>query len=111
MGKKFFEKEDIIEDEVLDTNFIKLEDERELNLKFHTVNENLETKEIIKDIKNGKTILFIDLNPITEDVGNLRIFVNKIKRISETYSITMRIYGNNWLIILPQNVNFHVGEE
>lgn len=111
MGKKFFEKEDIIEDEILETEFIKLEDEREIHLKFHIVTEKLEVKEIIKDIKNGKTILFIDLSHVSEDVGNLRIFINKIKRISETYSITMKIYGKNWLIILPKNVNFHIGEE
>lgn len=111
MTKKFFEKEDIIEDDILDTEFISLEDERKIDLKFFVVNEKLETKEIIKNIKNEKTILFIDLNKITEDVTNLRIFVNKIKRISEIYSITMKLYGKNWLIILPNNVNFHLGEE
>jgi hypothetical protein len=43
----------------------------------------METKQIIKDIKDGKTIQFIDLKEIVEDPANLRIFVSK-KRLGSS---------------------------
>jgi SepF-like predicted cell division protein (DUF552 family) len=111
MKKKFFENEDSIEDDILEGDFIKIQDNRKLNIKFYEVTENLETKDIIKDIKNKETMLLIDLKNLIEDSENLRLFVSKIKRISDTLPVTMKLYGSNWLIILPEEVGFYVGAE
>lgn len=105
------EKNEEYED-LTDKNFIQIQDEEPfINIKFYSITPDLETKEILKGIKSGNEILFIDLTQLLEDQGNLRIFVNKIRRVSDDFSITMKLYGKNWLLILPQNVTFHVGEE
>jgi SepF-like predicted cell division protein (DUF552 family) len=103
--------DELLEEDILEGNFLKVEEDNLINLKFHKVNENIETRSIIKDLKENNNILFIDLREILEDTSNLRIFVNKIKRISESLSITMKLYGGSWLIILPKDINFYVNEE
>jgi SepF-like predicted cell division protein (DUF552 family) len=112
MDKNNFENNGFVdEDDILNTKFISLENDNEINLKFHEIKENLNSINIIKDLKDEKTILFIDLSQIVNNTANLRIFISKIKRISDTLSVTMKLYGGSWLIILPKNVNFYVGEE
>lgn len=86
-------------------------EEKSMVLRFFKVTEKLETKDIFAAIKKQKVVCFVDISELLEDHGVLRIFVNKVKRLSESYSVTMKLYKNNWLIILPENVVFQVGEE
>jgi len=110
MFKKKDENEEY--EDLTDKKFIEIQKEDpSINIKFYTISSDMETREILKGIKSGDEILFIDLTEILEDQGTLRIFVNKIRRVSDDFSITMKLYGKNWLLILPQNVTFHVGEE
>lgn len=91
--------------------FIKYEEEKFINVKFFKIEEDLNIKDITKSLKEENNILLIDLKPIIEDPGTIRILINKLKRISDDYSITMKLYGQNWLLILPKNVIFQVGDE
>lgn len=84
---------------------------KSMTLRFFKVTEKLETKDIFNSIKSKDQICFIDISDLLDDHGVLRIFVNKIKRLSDNYSVTMKLYKNNWLIILPENVTFQLGEE
>lgn len=110
MGRKESTLVDGYED-LTQGNFITVEEEPHINVKFTSIDHEMKTNQIVKDIKSGDCILFIDLKELLEDPGTLRIFINKIRRISDENSITMKIYGKNWLLILPKSVTFHVGDE
>jgi SepF-like predicted cell division protein (DUF552 family) len=94
-----------------DSGALNIERDTYLDIKFYSIDKDLKTNEIIKGLKEGKNLLFIDMKDIIDDAGYIRLFVNKLKRISDSYSVTMKMYGKNWLIILPENVTFHVGDE
>ncbi|MGM5484858.1 MAG: hypothetical protein ACQEP1_03215 [Nanobdellota archaeon] len=102
-------KEDEYED--MTENFIEVQEDPKMDVKFYKVSENLETKEITRGLKKGNEIQIINLEPLMDDPATLRVFINKIRRISDQYSITMKIYGKHWLLILPENVTFEMGEE
>ncbi len=110
MGNKKSSLVDGYED-LTKNNFISVEEEKFISVKFTSINQELKTTEIIKSIKDSNCILFINLKEIMEDPGTLRIFINKVRRISDEYSITMKIYAKNWLLILPKDVIFHIGDE
>ena len=91
--------------------FIELDEEPGIVVRFFRLSEDIETKDIISSIKQGNVICLIDVSPVLEDPSTLRIFINKIRRISDDYAITMKLYGKNWLLVLPENVTFQVGDE
>lgn len=111
MGGKDTSQEGDGYEDLTKNGFIKVEETPFMNIKFYDVDESLEIKGITKCLKEGNNMIFIDLKKIIEDPGTLRIFINKIRRISDDYSITMKLYGKSWLLILPESVVFHVGDE
>ena len=110
MGE-FEELQDGYED-LTSKNFINVEEVEPLvNIKFFSVDEDMKINDIMAAVKEGNNIAFIDVSKILEDHGALRIFVNKIRRVSDDFSITMKLYGKNWLLLLPEYVNLHIGDE
>lgn len=83
----------------------------DIKFKVHTPLHFMDFKNIPGDIRSGHVVL-LNVKSIKEGgIGELRRFVERIKRISDGISSKIMGIGEHHIIILPKNINLHTDSE
>ena len=94
--------------EYKDEGKIEVQDESFLSVKFFKVMSIEDTKDITNYVKQDNIIALVDVMHFIDKPSDLRIIVNKIKRINGSAEI--KLYGKNWLLITSENIEFIKGK-
>lgn len=85
-------------------------EERNVELKVHTPEHFLDFKKIPDDIRQGHVVLLNVKSLKEESMDELRHFVEKIKKVSDSISSRIMGIGEHHIIILPKKINYQDSE-